>query len=66
MDTRYYAIIEVEDGMTIMEYDVADDPEALARLHQGTIVDVGPFHSYDAAYDELLNLEANEDDELVE
>lgn len=64
MDTHYYAIIEVEDGKTIIEYDPADDPQVAASRYQGTVVDPGPFHSFDAAYDELLNLEANEDDEI--
>jgi hypothetical protein len=66
MTFSQFAIIEVEDGLTIIEFEPGGDLEAAAQTHQGTVVDAGPFPTYEAAYDELLNLEANEDDELIE
>jgi hypothetical protein len=65
MSSKYFAIIEVEDGMAIIECDPQEDLQAVALGHRGTVIDPGPFPSYDAAYDELLNLEANEDEESI-
>jgi hypothetical protein len=65
MSNVYFAIIEVEDGMTIVECENRESLEAVAIAHHGVIVDPGPFRSYDDAYDELTNLEA-EDDDMVD
>lgn len=60
---NYFAIIEVDNGMTIVEYQPEDDLIAIAESHGGTVVDPGPFRNYDEAYDELLNLEPDDDRE---
>lgn len=58
----YFAIIEVDDGMTIVEYQPGDDLISIAEARGGTVVDPGPFRNYEEAYDELLNLEPDVDD----
>lgn len=62
----YFAIIEVEDGLTIAEVHPGQSPEDAAALHAGTLVDPGPYASYDEASEALLALEAEEeDDDLI-
>lgn len=58
----YFAIIEVDNGMTIVEYQPEDDLIAIAEAKGGTVIDPGPFRNYEEAYDELLNLEPENDD----
>lgn len=59
----YFAIIETEDGMMVVECPVGSDLAVVAEANKGVVIDPGPFDSYEHAYDALLNLAAEEDDE---
>jgi hypothetical protein len=57
----YFAIIEVEDGLSIAEVKPGQTPEDVAVKEGGTLVDPGPFPTYEDALDGLADLE--EEDE---
>jgi hypothetical protein len=57
-----FAIMEIEDGLTIIEVPPGEDPEQVAASQGGTLVDAGPFATYEDANDALLELEADDED----
>ncbi len=58
----YFAIIELEDGLSIAEVKPGQTAEDAAVEEGGTLVDAGPFPSYEDALDGLADLE-EEDEE---
>lgn len=58
-----FAVIEVEDGLTIVEVPAGQSPEDAAAAEGGTLVDPGPYHTYEEASDALdqLEMESEED-----
>ena len=57
-----FAIIEVEDGFTVIEVLPGPSPEDAALGAGGELVDPGPYDSYEGAIDALDELEEVEDD----
>ena len=60
---RSYCIVELDDGLTIVEQPDATHPEDTALRAGGTLVDPGPYRNPDEAYDALLALEQELSDE---
>ena len=60
---RSYCIVELDDGLTIIEQPAAGDPEDTAVRAGGTLVDPGPYSNPEEAYDALLALEQELSDE---
>lgn len=60
-----FIIIEVEDGLTIVEVQSHVDMERAAEEHGGVLVDDGPFATYEEAIDCLAQLEGNNDEEYA-
>ena len=58
-----YAIIEVDDGLTVAEMQPGATPEETAIRHGGLLVNPGPFASFDEAYDAIVALELEAGDE---
>jgi hypothetical protein len=58
-----FAIIEVDDGMTIVELGTGQNPEDVATENGGALIDPGPFTSYEDALDALADLEEDSEDE---
>jgi hypothetical protein len=58
-----FAIIEVDDGLTVAELDPQATPEESATRQGGVLVDPGPYKSYDDAYDAILALKEEEEDD---
>jgi hypothetical protein len=56
-----FAIIEVDDGLTIVELHSGESPEQAAVREKGVLVDPGPFPTYEDACDALTDLEAEEE-----
>ncbi len=52
-----FAIIEVEDGLTVAELAPNEPPETAAITQGGVVVDRGPYYNYQDAYDAMLALE---------
>jgi hypothetical protein len=57
-----FTIIENEDGLTVAEMRPGATPEETATRHRGVLVDAGPFHSFDEAYDAAVAIQLDEDD----
>lgn len=58
-----FAIIEVDDGLTVAEFPLGRRPDEVAARRGGTVVDPGPYKTYEDAYDAMLALSAEEDDD---
>jgi len=58
-----FAIIEVPDGLTIVEIRPGQKPEDAAASQGGVLVDPGPYLSYEEANDALIDLQAEDEDE---
>lgn len=52
-----YCIIETEDGWTIAEHPQAGTAEAAAHQLGGTVIDPGPYDSYEDACEALEALQ---------
>ena len=52
-----YAIIEVDEGLTVVQLKPGSTPYETAYRHRGVVVDAGPFESYDEACDAMQALE---------
>ena len=58
-----FAVIEVEDGLTIVEVSPGQTAEDAAASARAVLVDPGPYRSYEEANDALDQLEMeNEED----
>jgi hypothetical protein len=55
-----FIIIELEDGLTVVELQLGQLPEDAATTKGGTLIDPGPYASFEEADDALLNLQAEE------
>jgi len=52
-----YAIIEVDAGLTVVEFPPDGLPEEEALRRGGLVIDPGPFESYDQACDAMFSYE---------
>jgi hypothetical protein len=58
-----YELIETDEGLTVIEITPGVTPEDAARQHGGLVIDPGPFTSYEDAYEALLALKFDDEDE---
>jgi hypothetical protein len=58
-----FAIIELDDGLTVVELQPGEKPEDAAVRQGGVLADPGPYPTYDEAYDALVEMEGEEEDE---
>jgi hypothetical protein len=58
-----FAIIEVDDGLTVIELKPGEKPEDAAARQSGALVDPGPYASYEEAEDALIELQSEDDRE---
>lgn len=58
-----YEIIETEEGLTVAEVQPGIMPEEVATLQGGILIDPGPYKSFEDAYDAILALQEEEDEE---
>jgi hypothetical protein len=58
-----YAIIETDDGMTIALVAPGTTAEDAAVSQGGRVIDPGPYNSYEDAYDSMLALPDEDEDE---
>ncbi len=59
----YFSIIELEDGLTIIELEPGQNPEDGAAAHGGILIDPGPYANFEDATDALRNLPAEDEEE---
>lgn len=53
----YFVIVETDDGFTIGTVSEGNTPEAVARRHNGVLVDPGPYESFQHAQEVVMTLE---------
>jgi hypothetical protein len=58
-----FAIIELEDGLTVVELPSGQSPEVVALSHGGILVDPGPYPSFEDANDALIDLQYEDEEE---
>jgi hypothetical protein len=58
-----FAIIELEDGLTVVELQPGQSAEDAAASRGGMLIDPGPFPSYEDACDALVDLQDDEEEE---
>lgn len=58
-----FMIIETDNGLTVTQRDPTLSPEDVAAKHGAVLIDPGPYPTYDEAYDALLALQLDEEDE---
>jgi hypothetical protein len=58
-----YTIIETDDGLTVAEMAPDATAEEAAVAHDGVLVDPGPYNSFEEAYDALLELSREDEEE---
>jgi len=61
-----YELIETDEGMTVIEITPGMTPEDAARQYDGLVVDPGPYTSYEDAYEALMALKLDPDDEEID
>ncbi|MCC6123458.1 MAG: hypothetical protein IT426_00700 [Pirellulales bacterium] len=59
-----YELIETYEGLTVAEIIPGLAPEEAASRRQGLLIDPGPYDTYEDAYDALMALKLDEEEEL--
>ena len=58
-----FSIIETEGGLTVAEIEPGTGADETALKLGGVVVDPGPYKTYEDAYDAVLAIQSEEDDE---
>ena len=58
-----YEIIETDEGLAVAEMHSGVGPNEVAAAHGGVLIDPGPYTTFEDAYDAMLALQAEEDEE---
>ena len=58
----FFAIIEVEDGLTVIQVEPGQSPADAALAEGGVLMDPGPYDSYEEATDALDQLEVEDEE----
>jgi hypothetical protein len=59
-----YEIIETADGLMVAEIPAGMTSGEAARRCRGAVIDPGPYASYEEAYDVMMSLRLDEEEEL--
>jgi hypothetical protein len=58
-----YAIIETDDGLTVVEIPAQESPESVALENGAALIDPGPYASYEEAYDAMMLIPEEDEEE---
>ena len=58
-----YELIETSEGLTVIEIPAGATAEEAARQQDGLVADPGPFTSYEEAYEALMAMKLDDDEE---
>ncbi len=58
-----FAIVELDDGLTVVPVQADQTPEDAATANAGILVDEGPYATYEDACEALYALDAADEDE---
>lgn len=60
-----FAIIEIDDGLTVVELGAGQSAEEAAVRAGGVLIDPGPYRTYEEAIDAMEQLEEDSEEEHV-
>ena len=58
-----FSIIETDAGLAVAELEPGTQPDDVAIKHGGQVVDPGPYRSYEDAYDAILAIQLEDENE---
>jgi len=58
-----FAIIELADGLMVVELLPGQTPDDAAASQGGVLIDPGPYPSYEVANDTLIELQSEDEEE---
>jgi hypothetical protein len=61
-----FTIIETDEGLEVAVLEPGTLPDDVAIRHHGLVVDPGPYKTFDDAYDAILALSSEEDEDEAE
>jgi hypothetical protein len=61
-----YQIIETDEGLTVGEIAPGLTPDEAAQQRQAITIDPGPYENYEDAYDALMALKLDEEEEELD
>jgi hypothetical protein len=61
-----YELIETNEGLTVIEIPPDNTAEDAARQQGGLVVDPGPFTNYEEAYEALMAMKDEENEEELD
>jgi hypothetical protein len=58
-----YKIIETDEGLAVAEMHPGVSPDEVAAARGGMLVDPGPYRTFEDAYDALVALQTDEEED---
>jgi hypothetical protein len=58
-----YQVIETDDGLVVAESQPGTTPEEVAVARGGILMDPGPYTTFDDAYDAMLALQKEQEED---
>ncbi len=58
-----YEIVETDEGLAVAEVPTGTTAEEVALARGGILIDPGPYKSFEEAYDAMLALQEDEDED---
>ena len=58
-----YEIIETDKGLAVAEMHPGVNPDEVAAARGGILIDPGPYRTFEDAYDAMLALQTDEEEE---
>lgn len=58
-----YEIIETDEGLAVAEVPPGNTPEDVAASRGGLLVDPGPYTTYEDAYDAMLAIQKEDEED---
>ncbi len=59
-----YELIETDEGVAVAEIATGVTPEEAASRRGGLLIDPGPYDTYEDAYEAMIALKLEEEEEL--
>jgi hypothetical protein len=61
----FYQITETDEGLAVAETQPGVTPEETAATQDGILIDPGPYKTFEDAYDAMLALQEEEEEDEV-
>ncbi len=58
-----YEIIETDEGLAVAEMHPGVSPDEVAAAQRAVLIDPGPYRTFDDAYDAMVALQSEEEED---